>query len=149
MTPEQLAASLLARFNEYVVRSADGECWDWKIRINPKIGYPSLGTGKFGLVTMHRYSYELHRGPIPDGLWVLHKCDNHRCANPDHLYLGDHVQNQKDVRERQTSRKPACRRGHVRTAANTYVRTDRRGYVERHCKICAKRYPNWTEESAA
>lgn len=48
----------------------------------------------------HRVSWELYRGPIPDGLLVRHDCDNPPCANPDHLRLGTDADNAQDARER-------------------------------------------------
>ena len=45
----------------------------------------------------HRVSYEEFKGEIPSGIWVLHKCDNPCCINPDHLYLGDRAQNVNDM----------------------------------------------------
>lgn len=44
----------------------------------------------------HRYVYRMHKGPIPNGLWVLHKCDNRGCINIDHLFLGTQEDNDKD-----------------------------------------------------
>ena len=48
----------------------------------------------------HRVSWQLHHGPIPDGLWVLHHCDVGHCVRPDHLYLGTHAENVRDALKR-------------------------------------------------
>lgn len=48
----------------------------------------------------HRVAWEQANGPIPDGLSVLHRCDIPWCDNPDHLYLGTHQDNMRDLRER-------------------------------------------------
>lgn len=58
----------------------------------------------------HRVSYEVFKGPINDGLWVLHKCDVRACVNPDHLYLGTHADNTADMVKRNRSVKWGGRR---------------------------------------
>lgn len=83
------------RFEASYIPEPNSGCWLW---VAP--GTPN-GYGRFGLegrnYLSHRASWMLHRGPIPDGLWVLHKCDVRCCVNPDHLYLGDIDDNTADM----------------------------------------------------
>ena len=79
------------------VEKGDG-CWEWKGAIkNTGYGVFQIGTwGASKIIKAHRYSWELSNGKIPDGLWVLHKCDNRKCVRPDHLFLGDAFANMSD-----------------------------------------------------
>ncbi|APX88661.1 hypothetical protein BV394_02040 [Brevirhabdus pacifica] len=52
------------------------------------------------VVSAHRFSYELHKGTIPDGLEILHSCDVKHCVNPDHLRAGSHAENMAEAAER-------------------------------------------------
>lgn len=76
-----------------------GECWNW-IGAYPG-GAGGRRYGRFGYggrkVAAHRFSYELANGPVPAGMHVLHRCDNTRCVNPSHLFLGSHTDNMRDM----------------------------------------------------
>lgn len=73
------------------------DCWNWTASVNRK-GYGRFGnpTMRQGYMGAHRFSWVLTYGEIPDGKWVLHKCDNPRCVRPDHLFLGDAAANVSD-----------------------------------------------------
>lgn len=77
-----------------VVEKGD-KCWEWKGVVN-KAGYGFFAPQKGCHVFSHRFSWEMHFGPIPDGLFVLHRCDNPPCVRPDHLFLGTDMDNSTD-----------------------------------------------------
>jgi hypothetical protein len=78
-------------------------CWLW-MKTKYRNGYGWLKVfGKNFLA--HRYSYELHKGPIQEGMEVMHTCDNPACINPNHLEMGTHTQNMRGAAERNRLRK--------------------------------------------
>lgn len=94
---------LKERFWDKVKLGNPNECWEWQ---------GAKDDGGYGMIAMdcacrikkgkkalrsHRVAWELTNGSIPEGLYVLHKCDNPSCCNPNHLFLGTHADNMRDM----------------------------------------------------
>lgn len=139
------------------VKKQDGDsCWPWLgARIpRPRTGEPGYGCIKIGgkkgkLIYTHRLAWEVTYGPIPDGLCVLHRCDNTQCARPSHLFLGTKDDNNKDMaakgrwRNQYKDNPPThCKRGHAFTVENTRLGS----HGERVCRTCAAM---WMREKRA
>lgn len=84
------------RFWRYVMKTES--CWEWTGG-KGRFGYGAIQVGGKGSpkIPAHRLSYKMHVGPIPDGLFVMHTCDNPSCVNPDHLQLGTPKDNTHDM----------------------------------------------------
>jgi hypothetical protein len=95
---------VIKRFWAKVDKSGGADaCWPWTAAKLPA-GYGRFGVCKGYVTTAHRIAYELAKGPIQPGLFILHTCDNPPCCNPAHLRAGTHDENMSDMRERSRSR---------------------------------------------
>lgn len=113
-------------------------CWLWTGSTDSS-GYGNFRVAQRATRT-HRYSWELHRGPIPDGLQVLHHCDVRRCVNPDHLFLGTNDDNVADkVAKGRNVSFSGSRNGSARLTEDQ-VASIRQAYQPGLAKVLARQY---------
>ena len=137
----------IERLEQQVERVTESGCWLWKGLITPA-GYGYMNAfGKRQLT--HRLMYEHYKGEISAGLFVCHRCDIPCCVNPDHMFLGDALANNRDswrkgrgttekaraamLKNRRDNPPAACPKGHPYDEKNTYI--SKTG--ARFCRACS------------
>lgn len=87
---------LIDRFNAKYQKDESG-CWIW-IASCAGMGYGQIKLpGERRQIYAHRLSYLIHKGPLPEGKQICHTCDNPKCVNPDHLFVGTSQDNHDDM----------------------------------------------------
>ena len=106
-----MVGTVAERFWHYINKNGPGGCWVWTGTLNDA-GYGILGINNRGRIERaHRLSWQMAVGPIPANLCVCHHCDNRRCVNPQHLFLGTRDDNNRDMRSKNRWSKPPVRYG--------------------------------------
>ena len=90
-----MSDSIVRFSNSYNTNKGTG-CWDW-IKSLTHNGYGRFAQSRNKSVRAHRWSYEYFIGHIPEGLLVIHNCDNPKCVNPDHLRTGTQKDNMRQM----------------------------------------------------
>jgi hypothetical protein len=113
------------------------ECWEWTANLNEH-GYGRFMLNKIVRLA-HRVSFTLVAGEIPNDMQCCHRCDNPKCVNPEHLFLGTHTENMRDCSKKNRNwnlKKTHCCKGHAFTSENTYINT----HGNRSCRECGRKF---------
>jgi hypothetical protein len=134
--------SFLERFYSKFVIGKPDECWEW-LASTDKDGYGRLGIGQphWRMLRANRIAYILANGYVPDELWVLHKCDNPLCVNPNHLFVGTATDNNRDTVAKgrhvnYNKLKTHCPQGHEYNEENITMWGGETNH--RRCRICER-----------
>jgi hypothetical protein len=100
--------------NSYMISPITG-CWVWT-RDVAKVGYGRICVDGVRHYT-HRFAWTMAYGPIPEGMCVCHACDNKRCVNPEHLWLGTDAENMADKLKKGRQSRGESRRETMRRVA--------------------------------
>ena len=120
------------------INASGRECWPWMASCKPT-GYGQTWDGKH-VTYAHRAVYVFAFGPIPDGMFVCHHCDNPICCRPSHLFLGTHADNMQDMLSKGRGIKD-----------EQHARGDRNGrrlYPERYGNVTPAPHPGMTNHAA-
>ena len=102
------------RFWAKVTKTNGDGCWEWTAGTWQAFGYGKFqaGSGRADnrAVYAHRYAWEMAHGPVPDGLFVCHRCDNPLCVRIDHLFLGTQLDNIRDMHAKGRAARPDIER---------------------------------------
>ena len=103
--------SVKRRLGEKTRLNKDTGCVEWVAKSVSNGGYGTLCVGRKGHIRAHRASWVLANGPIPDGTYVCHKCDNPKCTNVYHLFLGTPKDNMDDKKKKGRGSLPPIHKG--------------------------------------
>lgn len=100
-------ASLRRRLASKVRLSTTGACLEWTAKATCNGGYGGINAGRaFPRMRAHRVAWALAGEDLPAGKMVCHTCDNPKCCNPNHMFLGTYADNHADMRAKKRDSKP-------------------------------------------